>query len=410
LVSLATPSVFALTNHHDSSSATTKTDHDRQLSASLSVAPESSYQQALVPLLPRGGPLSAALPLSPTVPQHVHLLPMSNGKRKDPPSSSTHAMEACVANPQSAAAGASAPAAQASQFANNASTSIPLHPSPVSRRDSLPLDVRNKKMKPTDCLLFAATLLESDGPDTTKEEGKQLDVTTDDGSAFVNKALSGNGIHLIATSNETQSLTPQIALAPKVTSSVRVPSTGVHTAVQTQSPAPVAPVARDPVKHSPQATKQLIQALAISSLAQALPIPSNQDIKESSNETSTSRDDRRPKSATSTLSSIPKLFEPKSIDVLCGRGGKVNQHPGNIIFRRVVAHNKAYYQSVHKRNRILVSQSIVQAILNYGGQFLTQIARTNVWMPVDFKKAVQKTSQALREFKREPGEKEEVAM
>lgn len=87
--------------------------------------------------------------------------------------------------------------------------------------------------------------------------------------------------------------------------------------------------------------------------------------------------------------------KPKDADVLCGRGGKVNKHPGNIIYRKVVEYNKSYYQSVHKKHRILVSQSIVKAILNYGGRFMGQKGKE--WTPICFKRAVQKTSQALRE-------------
>ena len=87
--------------------------------------------------------------------------------------------------------------------------------------------------------------------------------------------------------------------------------------------------------------------------------------------------------------------KPKDADVLCGRGGKVNKHPGNIVYRKVVEYNKSYYQSVHKKHRILVSQSIVRAILNYGGRFMGQKGKE--WTPICFKRAVQKTSQALRE-------------
>ncbi len=89
--------------------------------------------------------------------------------------------------------------------------------------------------------------------------------------------------------------------------------------------------------------------------------------------------------------------KPRDVDVLCGRGGLINKHPGNIVYRKVVDYNKPFYQSVHKRHRILVSQSIVQSILNFGGRFLTMGAKSKTWMEIGYKKAVQKTSQALRE-------------
>jgi len=101
---------------------------------------------------------------------------------------------------------------------------------------------------------------------------------------------------------------------------------------------------------------------------------------------------------------------PLELDVLCGRGGLINKHIGNIIYRRVVEHNKPYYQSVQKRHRILVSQSIVHTILKRGGRFLYEEGKTTttnadgttsstntVWKTVDTARAIQKTSQALRE-------------
>jgi hypothetical protein len=104
-------------------------------------------------------------------------------------------------------------------------------------------------------------------------------------------------------------------------------------------------------------------------------------------------------------------------------GGLINKHPGNIAYRRVVDFNKAIYKRVPKRHRILVSRSIVQTIQNHGGRFLQQQQATRstststttqndyvldnkkkkktasdiVWVCIPVRRAVQKTSQALRE-------------
>ena len=108
--------------------------------------------------------------------------------------------------------------------------------------------------------------------------------------------------------------------------------------------------------------------------------------------------------------------------VLCGRGGGINKHSGNIIYRRVVEFNKRLYKQVPKRHRMLVSRSIVQAIINAGGRFLQEqevkldVASSSTtgprgdmddlkattgkqyrWTPIQIRRAVQKTSQALRE-------------
>lgn len=51
----------------------------------------------------------------------------------------------------------------------------------------------------------------------------------------------------------------------------------------------------------------------------------------------------------------------------------------------------------------MVSQSIVQAILNFGGRFLIMgDPNGRTWMEVEYKRAVQKTSQALRERSSNP--------
>ena len=166
----------------------------------------------------------------------------------------------------------------------SSSSNILDSPESHSTHNDLPLNVRNKKMKPTDCLLFAATLL---------EDAARL-------SPFIAQE---------ATTTET---------------------------LKTQHPCS---------------------------------IEDNAD-----------------------------QAQPRAIDVLCGRGGLINKHPGNQIYRRVVEYNKAFYSSVHKKHRILVSQSIVQSMLNFGCRFLTSGANDmESWIEIDFKRAVQKTSQALRE-------------
>jgi hypothetical protein len=87
--------------------------------------------------------------------------------------------------------------------------------------------------------------------------------------------------------------------------------------------------------------------------------------------------------------------------VLCGRGGGINKHFGNIVYRRVVEYNKKVYKQVPTRHRMTVSRSIVQAIINAGGRFLQEQPSKNndrtMWTEIQLRRAVQKTSQALRE-------------
>ena len=176
-------------------------------------------------------------------------------------------------------------------------------------RDELPADLRNKMMRPTDCLLFAATLLEEEN-----------------------------------TSSANASSPPSSLYSSRLGE--------------------------------------------VATTAQAMSLDGNQVSHQCSSDA--------PQSTTSN---------PRDVDVLCGRGGLINKHPGNVVYRKIVDYNKPFYQSVQKKHRILVSQSIVQSILNFGGRFLILSGKGKVWTEIGYKRAVQKTSQALRE--RANGEEQE---
>jgi hypothetical protein len=94
------------------------------------------------------------------------------------------------------------------------------------------------------------------------------------------------------------------------------------------------------------------------------------------------------------MSSI--IVDVNSNDVLCGRGGLSNRHPGNRLFRRLVNHNKKIYQNSNNssyKNRM--ADSIVTAIARIGGRFLRKENKS--WVRVPPKVAHRKTAQALRE-------------
>jgi hypothetical protein len=83
-------------------------------------------------------------------------------------------------------------------------------------------------------------------------------------------------------------------------------------------------------------------------------------------------------------------------DVLCGRGGLSNNHPGNHEFRRLINQNKEFYQACEKpSHKHFVVVSIIRAIRKNGGRFIER--KSGVWQEIPVKKAMTKTSQALRE-------------
>ena len=88
-------------------------------------------------------------------------------------------------------------------------------------------------------------------------------------------------------------------------------------------------------------------------------------------------------------------------DIILGRSGKqINIQPGNKAYRKVVNSNKLAYATCERHEKIRISKSIVGAMREIGGRFLEQIDYGNntvAYRDIGDKKAVQKTSQALRE-------------
>ena len=86
-------------------------------------------------------------------------------------------------------------------------------------------------------------------------------------------------------------------------------------------------------------------------------------------------------------------------DVLCGRGGEVNKHQGNVQFRNLVKAFQNTYMNCRKLDKPKISQCIVYTIRNtLGGRFLQKIdGSEDAYKDVGNKKAQDKTSQALRE-------------
>lgn len=101
--------------------------------------------------------------------------------------------------------------------------------------------------------------------------------------------------------------------------------------------------------------------------------------------------------ASVTNSSFVTLLEPNESDVLCGRGGNINMHPGNIYFRKLVDSRKpAYITARFKREKRMIAESILNDIKRMKGRFLTK-NDAGEWVIYPDDKARDKTSQALRE-------------
>lgn len=74
---------------------------------------------------------------------------------------------------------------------------------------------------------------------------------------------------------------------------------------------------------------------------------------------------------------------------------------GNEWYRRLIRSNRPLYRACPKHTKLLVSKAIVQAVEQQGGQFLDKDKSNGKWKKVAYKRAVDKTSQGLRERDRD---------
>jgi hypothetical protein len=92
-----------------------------------------------------------------------------------------------------------------------------------------------------------------------------------------------------------------------------------------------------------------------------------------------------------------KAFTPQ--DVLFGRGGLTNTHPGNRRFRDIILLHRPDYVRAIKIEKPNVARRIVRAIRcgSPPGRFLKKDPTNGMWYDVGDRHAAEKTSQALRE-------------
>jgi len=101
--------------------------------------------------------------------------------------------------------------------------------------------------------------------------------------------------------------------------------------------------------------------------------------------------------AESNTSKTPEIGQN---DVLCGRGGFTNSHPGNVYFRQLVREMQADYVRAIRYEKAQIAHHIVEKIRNQSppGRFLKKDKHCpGIWVDIGNQKAREKTSQALRE-------------
>lgn len=97
---------------------------------------------------------------------------------------------------------------------------------------------------------------------------------------------------------------------------------------------------------------------------------------------------------------IGPVHEPNINDVLCGRGGRINAHSGNVQFRDMVCERKKEYldKNTKKLEKAHIAADVVHTIRNMepGGRFLKEDSG-GLWYDIGDAKAIKKVGQALRE-------------
>lgn len=89
-------------------------------------------------------------------------------------------------------------------------------------------------------------------------------------------------------------------------------------------------------------------------------------------------------------------IEPTDNDVLCGRGGFTNSHPGNIRFRKKALELRSWYEQSSKEEKQNIADILVESVLNEGRRFLGK-GKDGLWHEMVGNGPHYKASQALRE-------------
>ncbi|KAL7473991.1 hypothetical protein ACHAWX_000004, partial [Stephanocyclus meneghinianus] len=91
------------------------------------------------------------------------------------------------------------------------------------------------------------------------------------------------------------------------------------------------------------------------------------------------------------------VCEPTENDVLFGRGGLTNNHPGNIFFRQKALELQKWYEQSSEEFKTEISIILVESVKGRGGRFLEKGKGSDEWYEVIKNGPRRKASQQLRE-------------
>ena len=95
------------------------------------------------------------------------------------------------------------------------------------------------------------------------------------------------------------------------------------------------------------------------------------------------------------------VWEPLDLDILSGRGAKVNLHPGNARFRALCFKKQPEFVSgSHPIKRRIATEIVLTVKRLYNSRFLKKTSADGPWIQMDFEKSIAKASQVMRDYKR----------
>ena len=89
-------------------------------------------------------------------------------------------------------------------------------------------------------------------------------------------------------------------------------------------------------------------------------------------------------------------------DVLLGRGKNIQEHPGNIQFRKFLEEHRDLYEATPRHNKTLVATQLTQILTSKGIRFLKQDQDKKGWVIADLKEAEEKIKQLFRSTLKAP--------
>ena len=95
---------------------------------------------------------------------------------------------------------------------------------------------------------------------------------------------------------------------------------------------------------------------------------------------------------------LPQNFQPRELDILCGRGRGAWNHAGNRRFKTFInAHAKQYASAKTKMDKGALVASMVDKLREEGVLFVRKDTKTQTWYDIGEYQAREKTSHAIRD-------------